>query len=229
MSVLVPGQGPSVCRLRRCRASRVPALAPPGSSLGAGWGPCRWHSSPWELSLPFLGPLSAAQPCGHLACNRLKVVSPLWWSQRPRHAGGSARCGSRSRSCQCPCSRTVCPRPGCGQDPLVPGPTGGLHGRPSEPVRVKPGLDSSPATAVVACTVDFSVPRFPYLLSEADLSYFSVKSKRTEPKPGRCAALSQLLGFVPLGLFSPWLLLSFAGTVWLKRCYLDIGGEASHK
>lgn len=81
----------------------------------------------------------------------------------------------------------------------MPSPTGGLHGRPSEPVRVKPGLDSSPAAAVVACTVDFSVPRFPHLLSEADLSYFTVKSKQTEPKPGRHAALSQLLGFVPLG------------------------------
>lgn len=147
----------------------LPLLALPWGQLaeavlGGRMGAVPIAQQPLGAVTSFLGPLSAAQPCGHLACNRLKVVSPLLWSQRPRHAGGSARCSSRCRSCQCPCSRTVCPGPGCGQDPLVPGPTRGLHGRPSEPVRVKPRLDSSPATAVVACTVDFSVSRFPHLL-----------------------------------------------------------------
>lgn len=40
IKVLVPGQGPSVRRPRRCRAPRVPALAPPGSSSGAGGRSC---------------------------------------------------------------------------------------------------------------------------------------------------------------------------------------------
>lgn len=182
----MPAEGPSVLGPRLCLALRVPSPAPhpPGSSsravgrscAGGGMGgPADSTAASRSCRFPFRD-LSLRHSCA--------VTSPATEPLPPvtQTRGGRADPMVRGPDTQGVLSALQLPL----SFTLVslfwnsPSQAGVGAGPSSAWSHLRPQLLS--VRAMIACADNFSAPQSPHLLTEADLSDFTVKSKRTEVK-----------------------------------------------